>query len=61
MKCPFKPVKINKTMYGHECHSAHSVIARVETDFGDCDRGQCMAYVPNTEKCLMMEKCIKNE
>lgn len=61
MKCPFKPIKIHKNRHGEECYSADSIVAKIETDFGDCDRSQCMAYVPNTGKCRMMEKCIKNE
>ena len=55
MKCPFKPIKIHKNRHGQECYSADSVVAKIETDFGDCDRSQCMAYVPNTGKCRMME------
>ena len=61
MKCPFKPIKIHKNSHGQECYSADSAVAKIETDFGDCDRSQCMAYVYNTGKCRMMEKCIKNE
>lgn len=61
MKCPFKPIKIHKNKHGEECYSADSIVAKIETDFGDCDRDQCMAYVSNTGKCRMMEKCIKNE
>lgn len=61
MKCPFKLIKIHKNKYGEECYSADSVIAKIETDFGKCDLRLCMAYVPSTNKCKMMEKCINYE
>ena len=61
MKCPFKLIKIHKNKYGEECYSADSVIAKIETDFGECDLRLCMAYMPSTGKCKMMEKCINYE
>ena len=58
MKCPFKPIKIHKNNYGQECYSANSVIAKIETDFGDCDKSQCMAY-NSDRQCDMMKLNIK--
>ena len=58
MKCPFKPIKIHKNRYGQECYSADPVVAKIEIDFGDCDRGQCMAYNPD-KQCDMMKLNIK--
>ena len=58
MKCPFKPIKIHKNRHGQECYSADSVVAKIETDFGNCDRSQCMAY-NSDRQCDMMKLNIK--
>lgn len=65
MKCPLKPIKIHKNRYDNLCNGARdsyeATIAKIETDFGECDLRLCMAYVPSTNKCKMMEKCINYE
>ena len=60
MKCPLKPIKIHKNRYVNLCNgtrdSYESTIAKIETDFGECDFRECMAYNPATAKCEMMKK-----
>lgn len=61
MKCPLKPIKIHKNRYDNLCNGFEATIAKIETDFGECDLRLCMAYMPSTGKCKMMEKCINYE
>ena len=61
MKCPFKPIKIHKNRMGYECYSADSTIAKIETDFGDCDKSKCMAYKSDGTCRMMNIREIKNE
>ena len=57
MKCPLKTVKILKDEYGRLVSSkSKETPAKVETDFGECDFRECMAYNPATAKCEMMKK-----
>lgn len=60
MKCPLKPIKSFENRYGELCNgskdNSSSTIAKVKTDFGDCDMRNCMAYIPNTGKCRMMNE-----
>lgn len=58
MKCPLKPVKILKDEYGRLVSNKSP--AKVETDFGECDFRQCMAYNSATAKCEMMNMRSKN-
>ena len=58
MKCPLKPVKILKDEYGRLV--SKETPAKVETDFGECDFRQCMAYNSATAKCEMMNMRSKN-
>ena len=61
MKCPLKPVKILKDEYGHLLsNKPKETPAKVETDFGECDFRQCMAYNSATAKCEMMNMRSKN-
>lgn len=56
MKCPLKPVKILKDEYGHLLsHKTEETPAKVETDFGECDFRNCMAFNVSRGKCMMME------
>lgn len=55
MKCPLKPMKILKDEYGNLLSELKKTPAKVETDFGECDFRQCMAYNPATAKCEMMK------
>lgn len=65
MKCPLKVIKTHKNSYGQPCNgsgdSYNATIAKIETDFGECDLSLCVAYVSSTGKCKMMEKCINYE
>lgn len=61
MKCPFKPIKLNKNKHGDDCYPGDPIVAKVITDFGDCDKFHCMAYTFDG-KCKMMKiRGIKNE
>lgn len=59
MKCPLKPIKIHKNRYDNLCNGARdsyeATIAKIETDFGECDLRNCMAYNASKGKCMMME------
>jgi hypothetical protein len=59
MKCPLKPIKIHKNRYNNLCNGARdsyeATIAKIETDFGECDRYNCMAYNASKGKCMMVE------
>lgn len=55
MKCPLKPMKILKNEYGNLLSELNKTPAKVETDFGECDFRECMAYNPATAKCEMMK------
>jgi hypothetical protein len=35
--------------------SGKEMPAKIEINFGDCDKSQCMAYNPSLGKCMMME------
>lgn len=65
MKCPLKPIKVHKNSYDRPCNgsgdSYNATVAKIETNFGECDLRLCMAYKASTGQCQMMEKCIKNE
>ena len=65
MKCPLKPIKTHKNSYDRPCNGAgdsyNATVAKIETDFGECDLRLCMAYHASTGKCRMMERCYKNE
>lgn len=54
MKCPLKPVKILKDERGQLLSNVphQETPAKVETDFGECDRYDCMAYTNG--RCRMM-------
>ena len=58
MKCPLKTVKILKDEHGRLV--SKETTAKVETDFGECDFRQCMAYNSATAKCEMMNMRSKN-
>ena len=59
MKCPLKPIKIHKNRYDNLCNGARdsyeATIAKIETDFGECELRHCMAYNASKGKCMMME------
>lgn len=65
MKCPLKPIKVHKNSYDRPCNgsgdSYNATVAKIETDFGECDLRLCMAYKASTGQCRMMEKCINYE
>lgn len=60
MKCPMKLIKLYKNSDDSLCsgteESFRSTVAKIETDFGNCDLRACMAYNPHTGKCRMLER-----
>ena len=59
MKCPLKPIKIHKNRLDGLCNGPRNdyqaTVAKIETDFGECDFRNCMAYNASRGKCMMME------
>lgn len=54
MKCPLKKmVKLKDRVDFYV--GGKEMPAKIEIDFGDCDKNQCMAYNVSFGKCMMME------
>lgn len=58
MQCPFKVNKILKDRYGSKLYGKE-LPAVIETDFGECDGSNCMAYDRATCGCLMVKGGVK--
>lgn len=54
MKCPLKKMVILKNHVDLYI-GGKEMPAKIEVDFGDCDKNQCMAYNSSLGKCMMME------